>query len=393
MRARLTLLAAALALTGPTGLVVGSEAALLEATPLCGDSTGRTRELPSSGTPAASPLDDVPDPLAGTRHHKPKHKPVPPPKPPVVQPPPPPPPPSVRVASVNVLHGLSDLGDRSLEHRLSMQSIQLAAAGVDVIGAQEVSRTKNHGVIVNRLAVGLAGRTGQVWHWCFFATNPYFPGEPETRAGGGGPLSDQLAANTREGEAKFEEGVAILSRYPIVAASARRLPSETSSTLPDCEDPACVATSTFQSRGAIWGRVRTNVGEIDVFSAHTSGLRDQHADLTGWVAQKSPAGRTAIVTCDCNATIGEEVAPLQAAYADTWRVTNPQAPGYTSHQRIDHPASTVQQRIDYVWLRNRSGHRATSSTLVLDQPFSSALTSSRVLWPSDHYGVLTTFTR
>lgn len=396
MRARVALLAAAIALTGPTGLVVGSEAEPLTATPLCGDSSGRTRTLPSSSV-TASPTDVADVPLGSTRHHKPGHKPVPngpkpQPRPPVPAPPPPPPP-SVRIATVNLLHGLDDLSERTLEQRLSTQAIQLANAGVDVIGAQEVSRTTRHGVIVNRLALGLAGRTGDVWYWCFFATNPYFPGEPETRAGGGGPLSDQLARHARQGEDKFEEGVAIISRYPLVAAAARRLPAETPDTLPDCRSADCATTSVFQSRGAIWARARTNVGDVDVFSAHTSGLSRQHADLTGFVSEKSPAGRTAVVTCDCNATIGEELEPLRAGYADTYRVVNPRISGDTSHQRIDAPSSTVQVRIDYVWLRNRSAHRAAASTLILDQPISSALTSSRALWPSDHYGVMTTLIR
>ena len=400
MRARLTLLAAAVALTGPTVLVVGSDAALLTATPLCGavDHLGRSRTtaVPTSTTPSATDQAVADLPTGSTRHHKPKHKPVPPPHPstpPKPTPPPPPPPPSVRIASVNLLHGLEDLPERSLEHRLSMQAIQLTNAGVDVIAAQEVSRTNNHGVIANRLAAGMAGRSGQLWYWCFFATNPHFPGEPETRDGGGGPLSDQLAANARSGEAKFEEGVAIISRYPILASQARRLPAEVTETAPDCTDPDCALTSAFQSRGALWGRVRTNVGEIDVVSAHTSGLESQHADLTGFVAEKSAAGRTAVVGCDCNATIGEELDPLRASYIDTFRAINPTAAGFTSHQRIDSSVPTVSQRIDYVWLRNRSAHRVVDSSVFLNQPFSSAVTSSRTLWPSDHFGVVSSFTR
>jgi endonuclease/exonuclease/phosphatase family metal-dependent hydrolase len=393
MRRRTALLVSAALLTGPGPFVAGSEARPLVATPLCGDTQGRSGELSTVVRPQSAPVsaasshdddDDDDKPKKGKGKGKPTPKPAPKP---------PPPPPSVKVATYNVLHGLEDLPDRSLEQRLAMQAAGLAAAGVDVVGVQEASRTTNHGLVASRLATGLAAHRGGVWHWCFFATNPYAPGEPETRVGGGGPLSDLLAANTKAGEEKFEEGIAIVSRLPILAAEARRLPVEAVDTAPECRTTACAAVSAFQSRAALWARVRSpEVGDIDVFSAHTSGLERQHSDLVRWVGEKSGSGRAAVVACDCNAT-GEAMEPFTRSFVDTWQLANPRSLGYTADQHLDAYGSTVGTRIDYVWLRRFSPLRVRASSLTLNAPTASGVTFTRQLWPSDHYAVVTTLSR
>src|SRR2546423_78797 len=100
----------------------------------------------------------------------------------------------IRVANLNVLHGLTDEppgypASRTLNIRTSMQAAQIARAGVDIVGMEEVSA----------------------------------PGGPPT-------------------------------------------PAETTAALPDAR--ACVETVGFEARAALWARMRTPAGLIDLTTTH-----------------------------------------------------------------------------------------------------------------------------
>jgi len=72
----------------------------------------------------------------------------------------------------------------------------------------------------------------------------------------------------------------------------------------------------------------------------------------------------------------------------TSRVANPDMPGPTVWQRIDMDASTAATRVDFILYLPGSASSAAvrSSRVILDRP--GRLPDGRVLWPSDHYGVL-----
>jgi hypothetical protein len=131
-----------------------------------------------------------------------------------------------RVASYNMLHGLTAEGDRTLEARLAIDVSELATSRVDVVGVQEAEESTKHGLVIARLAAGLASRTHESWYWCWFRTEPHLNGTPDTRRGGGSDFSDQLAKHYNSNESKWYEGAAVLSRWPIVASAVHRLPGE-----------------------------------------------------------------------------------------------------------------------------------------------------------------------
>ena len=73
----------------------------------------------------------------------------------------------------------SDYDDETRDRRVELISDAIATFRADVVGLQEVARSANHGTVAERVAAGLAGRTGNDWSWCFFASNPHVPGEPD----------------------------------------------------------------------------------------------------------------------------------------------------------------------------------------------------------------------
>src|SRR5204862_5863896 len=72
---------------------------------------------------------------------------------------------------------------------------------------------------------------------------------------------------------------------------------------------------------------------------------------------------------------------------DTFRAANPAAPGFTVWQPVWLERPFASRRVDFILLApgaNTRG-RVVASRVVLNQP---SRTQGRVLWPSDHYGVL-----
>lgn len=301
------------------------------------------------------------------------------------------PPPAVgalRIGTINVLHGLTEDGDATLEVRLPIQIAQLAASGADVIGLQEVGESTNHGRVIERLAEGMRVATGDTWHWCWFRTEPHAPGVPDTGPGGGDPLSDLFAQFYNSNDSPWYEGAAVLSRYPIIASAAHRLPGEdvpgrlTGECIP-AADPTCVLAVALEPRAALWARVQTPSGPVSVVAAHTSGNALQHRDLARWASERSAADAAAFVLCDCNTTPGSSAYDTLVASGWVDAATLPGGDaGPTADQDIhaDHP--TVQDRIDYVWFRSDSLPAPAPAERFMDEP-------SDGLWPSDHYGVIT----
>ena len=302
----------------------------------------------------------------------------------------------LRVATYNVLHGLTDDGDRTLEARLTMSVNQLAASGVDVVGLQEAEESPRHGRIVTRLADGLAAKTHQSWYWCWIRANPHWPLTPELQPGGGNPISAQMARFANPHVAPWYEGSAVLSRFPIIDSAAHRLAGEdpqtrltTDCTPPFRDDPTCLPAIFLQSRAAVWARVKTpTYGTVSITSSHTSGTVRQHRDLVRWATARSTGDKSALIACDCNSLQDSAAQAFirEEGWIDTANRLHTAGP--TSDQDVTAAAATVDHRIDYVFLKSSEGLKALTSKRFMNQRAPSTLTTSGWLWPSDHWGVI-----
>jgi endonuclease/exonuclease/phosphatase family metal-dependent hydrolase len=300
---------------------------------------------------------------------------------------------SITVASYNMLHGLTTDGDRTLEARLSLTVDQIAKSGVDVVGLQEVEESTNHGLVIKRLATALANKMYTPWWWCWFRTEPHAPGAPDTRPGGGDPLSNQFAKHYNGNDANWYEGAAVLSRHQIVASAVHRLPGEdyrgrlTGDCKPPFDEPTCVLDLFLEPRAAVWARVLTPFGAVSLTSAHTSGSAKQHSDLVQWARTKSGSDKTALLVCDCNSlpTSKAQATIRAAGWVDTMAALHRERP--TADQEIHAAVPTATERIDYVFLRTGSQLHLADSRLFMNKPH---VTGSTSLWPSDHYGVIDT---
>lgn len=265
----------------------------------------------------------------------------------------------LRVATFNVFHGGADSGLKGdaaqLDRRLEMAVGELRRVDADIIGLQEASAGRGRGNVAARMAEALglhhawAPATRRVFFW---------------------PLGRIITFLMN-----FDEGPAVLSRFPIVATAVHDL-------------PAC--TQRIDPRVALEARLATPWGEVAVFSTHTS--RDEcQVRRVAEIVRSRRGGRLTIVTGDLNTP---ETSPAIAAltngggFVDAFRAANPSAPGPTVWQRIDAEESTVRRRVDYVLLLpgNGAGPRVRESRVILDSPLREP--GGATLWPSDHYGVL-----
>ncbi|MFA5890389.1 MAG: endonuclease/exonuclease/phosphatase family protein [Actinomycetota bacterium] len=331
---------------------------------------------------------------------------------------------ALHVATFNVLHGLSEdppdyPAHSTLDERTEMAAEQLAASGVDLVGMQEVSFTAANdqtrhtpGLVVQRIAAQMAQTSGHSWHWCWYLANPHVPGE-DTAAGGGGPLSDQLAALGSSRYASFKEGVAVLSRYPILLAEGRRLPSRLPAEAALCPPesftqfpPECAATVVIESRAALWARVAAPGGATDIVTTHLAhGLTDasdasaftQVAAALAFAEQKSADGAAArrFFTCDCNSRRDDDVPVVPSIEAAGWTDMFPETcesagdAGCTAGPDkivTDTPMRDfMDARIDYVFEKSCP---AEDAGLLANQ--ARARDDGSYLWPSDHIGIIAT---
>jgi endonuclease/exonuclease/phosphatase family metal-dependent hydrolase len=268
--------------------------------------------------------------------------------------------PRLTVVSLNLLHGGVWSGltgdDEDLEPRLEIATTELRALAPDVVGVQEASVGRRRGHVARRLAEALG------MHWAYApALVRVFPFAWLNRLGS--MIID------------FEEGPAVLSRFPIV----------------DWEvDPLPRCNGLFDPRMLVLARLDTPWGRMVAASAHTSrGLCEAER-----VVQLMTAGRQAlpaVLTGDFNTgpdADGIRRLTDQAGFVDAFHAANPTDPGHTVWQRVTSPTPTVHRRVDYVFLVPGTivPGRVVGSRLVLNKP--GRLADGRVLWPTDHYGVL-----
>lgn len=346
----------------------------------------------------------------------------------------------LRVASFNVLHGLDDdpVNDypsaSTLDARITMQAAQLAAAGVDLVGMQEVSvfrveATSPLREVASDLAEALAETTDQTWWWCWYLANPYFAGEPDLNEGGGGPLSEASASLvsmfTGGPYAFFKEGIAVLSRYPITDVEGLHLPGRLPLEIPLCiaealptiaDDPAagplCAAVAGFERRSALWVRASTPEGDVDLTTTHlahhitsasnASSFQQGMAALAFAEAHaQAGAPDAAFFTCDCNAQPGDDVPMVQTIEDLGWTNTFTEPceaagdPGCTAGAEVivTHGASPDRQmneRLDYVFAHDLTTC-AVDGKIIVDGAI--AYPGGGWLYPSDHLGVAADLSR
>ncbi|MBI4014005.1 MAG: endonuclease/exonuclease/phosphatase family protein [Candidatus Rokubacteria bacterium] len=271
-----------------------------------------------------------------------------------------PPPPALRYLSYNLLHGGVFSGltgeDEDLEARFRIAVAGLRALDADLVALQEASWSRGRGNVAERLARELGFH--HVYAPALFRITPV------------GWFNRSLSWIMN-----FSEGPAVLSRFPIVAWQAHDLPR---------------CNGFIDPRVLLHVTVRTPWGDLGVASTHTSrgfceaepvvALMQAHRGLLPSVLmgdfnsdEESPATRTLTG---------------RAGFVDAFRAANPSAPGLTVWQPVHAPAPTVRRRVDYVFMlpgRAVPG-RVRGSRVVLDAP--GHLGDGKVLWPSDHYGVL-----
>jgi len=268
--------------------------------------------------------------------------------------------PALRVVTFNLLHGGPSSGWRGdgehLEERLAMVTRELQALAPDVIGLQEASIARGRGNVAARLARALG------LHWAHASA---------TRRVSGLGWIDGLIVWAMN----FEEGPAILSRFPIVETSVVDLPR--------CRrfyDPRVLLRATLQ----------TPRGRLDVFSTHTGHDACQVRRIAEIVGARR-GGLPALVMGDFNAAdTADWMVALRRehGFIDAFRAAWPQAPGRTVWQQPGAPTATVTRRVDFIFVvpNGAPAPRVRGSRVVLDTP--ARRPDGSTLWPSDHYGVL-----
>jgi endonuclease/exonuclease/phosphatase family metal-dependent hydrolase len=260
----------------------------------------------------------------------------------------------VRVVSFNLYHGgvtSARWGNGDLlEQRLRMVGTQLGQIGADVIGVQEASVGRDRGDIGARMAGELgfhsvragARYSSMAWlvHWAL----------------------------------GFEEGPAVLSRFPIVSSEAIPL----------------AGCGLGYRRAAVCARVAAPSGPLDVCSAHTSRSRCEHRSLAAALLRRD-ASVPLVLTGDLNASPdarGIRGLVRKVGLVDAFAAANPGAPGFTVWQNPRESRPTARRRVDYVLARPAAGGtvRVAASWVVLRTPDRGP--DLRMVWPSDHYGVL-----
>jgi endonuclease/exonuclease/phosphatase family metal-dependent hydrolase len=268
-------------------------------------------------------------------------------------------PPAVRVVTFNMLHGgpMSGLSgaDQHLDDRLRLVARELRELDPDIVALQESSITRGRNAAA-RLAAELN------LHWAHASAT--------RRVSRIGLLDDLLVWAIG-----FEEGSAILSRWPIVATEIVDLPR--------CE-------KFWEPRIALRATVATSRGPLEVFSTHL-GRDACHARRIAEVVRAHPGPLPALVMGDFNASEStEEIRSLirEANLVDAFRAANPAASGATVWQRPGAPDPTVTRRVDFIFLRPGDGGPTPvrASRVVLATP--GRLANGTTLWPSDHYGVV-----
>jgi endonuclease/exonuclease/phosphatase family metal-dependent hydrolase len=249
----------------------------------------------------------------------------------------------LRVLSLNMLHGFPDF--ERLEERLRIVGDEVRRLDADVVCLQEVPWRPGIGNGARQIAE-------------FSGLNYVY-----------------VRANGSRWAILFEEGEAILSRYPLRDVAFAELAPR---------------AGLFEHRVVLSAVAETPRGPVKVFVTHlTHGdpelNRAQVASLRAFVDESTGEG-TVIVAGDFNAV---EEAPQIASvpWIDAYRAARPRDPGYTC--RVDdltaEPGLRLTKRIDYVFLASGGeGMTVVDSRRALVEP---VRVDQGWLRASDHAGL------
>jgi len=251
----------------------------------------------------------------------------------------------LQVVSLNMLHGFPTFQDLPL--RVKLITAEISRLDADVVLLQEVPWTWKTGNVAERIAAQLG------------YNHLYY------RANGNRHLI------------LFEEGEAILSRFPL-------------------KDPVSTVLKPrvgwFESRVVLGATAVTPWGDVQVFVTHLTDKASQSnlpqaEQLLEYV--NSFPGKIKLVAGDFNA--GEDspqVRKLASQWVDTYRNTHPWQPGLTCCID-DRTASSepLEKRIDYIFLTGSSPQpwKTLMVQNVFDHPFR---VGSDWQWVSDHVGLI-----
>jgi len=252
----------------------------------------------------------------------------------------------LRVMSLNMLHGFPRF--ERLARRLDTIAEEIRRQDADIVCLQEVPWTPHLG----SGAGYLAERTGLNYLY--------------------------LRANGNRQALLFEEGEAILSRYPLHGATFVELQPR---------------AGFFEHRVVLRAVAATPWGDVPVFVTHlTHGdpavNQGQAATLIAFV--ESFGDELSLVAGDFNAVADSpQIEAIAGRWLDAYRAASPGDPGSTCcvDDLSAGPGEPLEKRIDYLFLAHGRAEQVVSSQLAFDRP---ARDGDRWLWASDHIGLLVT---
>jgi len=251
----------------------------------------------------------------------------------------------LRVLSLNMLHGFPRF--EHLDERLSVIEAEIRRADPDIVCLQEVPWRPGLGTAADYLAERL------------------------------GLNHVYVRANGNRWAILFEEGEAILSRYPLRDAAFVELTPR---------------AGFFEHRVALRAVAQSPWGDVAIVVTHlTNGDPyvnvGQTNSLKAFVEQAQAIG-PAIIAGDFNATeTSRQIGEVQ--WLDTYRAANPDDQGFTCC--VDDlragPEQTLDQRIDYLFFAPVPGQ--AGSVIDSRRAFAEPQRAGGMwLWPSDHVGLL-----
>jgi endonuclease/exonuclease/phosphatase family metal-dependent hydrolase len=272
---------------------------------------------------------------------------------------------AIKALTFNVYHGYPLCAH--IEKRFGLVAGALEREAPDVAFLQEISVSKLYGHLPARL-VDVLKSAGLEYHLA------YSPANGSIEAGGA-----------------FEEGSAILSRWPIAAAEVRRL----ASAHPVWREQHGYEYEEFRIAIRAALEVRHGV-RLDVFGTHitdadagetTSPRALQIADLATFVAERPHRELPAIVGGDFNACPdSEEITTLaQAGFADVCDGCDPGPTNDRDDRDLEDPRDTANQRIDYLF---SAGGNVGVRDVRLFLERAVEVEPGKFLWASDHSGIV-----
>ena len=252
----------------------------------------------------------------------------------------------IRIISLNMLHGRPDF--EYLPQRLALIATEIQRLDPDIVLLQEVPWTLKMG----NGAEYLAEQTGMNYAY--------------------------YRANGNKWAIFFEEGEAILSRYPLTHLSFTELKPK---------------ADFFEHRVVLHATAITPAGELDLFVTHLTDGEEtvnqaQLDSLRAFV--ENTATTSAVIAGDFNAREDEvHMVSLVEEWIDGFRLLHPEEPGYTSSVDDLRAGSeeALEKRIDYIFIRplGENSVNILKAEVVFNQPFQ---TGDGWLWASDHAGVM-----